>query len=140
MSIKLSAEELFFIDTYVFPNRRDRLKYELSSEKKRYDGIDRFCHSAREMLKPAFLTPVVVTAEKFLINAENLNSFRKIDSNSVFVISMYQDLDRQVMPFCDAVDKMLGLGPYILINRELQFAFVETEPDCPQHEYLYLQK
>ena len=140
MSIQLSAEELYFIDTYIFPNRRERLKYELTSAKKRYDGIDRFCHSAREMLKPAFLTAVIVTAEKFLIDAKNPNSLRKIDSNPVFVISVYKDLDRQVMPFCDAVDKMLGLGSYILIDRKLQFAFVETEPDCPQHEYLYLQK
>ena len=32
MSIQLSAEELYFIDTYVFPNRRERLKYELETE------------------------------------------------------------------------------------------------------------
>ena len=47
-----TAEERF-VRTYIRKNRRERLLYELTSPKKRYRGLDRFCHGAGDLLDPA---------------------------------------------------------------------------------------
>ena len=47
-----SAEERF-VRSFIRKNRRERLLYELTTPKKRYDGISRFCHQADDFLDPA---------------------------------------------------------------------------------------
>ena len=56
-----SAEE-HFVQTFIRRNRRERLLYELTSPKKRVDGVSRFCHQAREFLDP----------DKILLEGEDL--------------------------------------------------------------------
>ena len=46
-----SIEE-HFVHTFIRKNRRERLLHELTTPGKRYRGIDRFSHQAREMLDP----------------------------------------------------------------------------------------
>lgn len=47
--------EQYFIHTYITKNRQDRLLYELSSPKKRGDGIQRFCHGTMQLIKPSMI-------------------------------------------------------------------------------------
>ncbi len=47
-----TAEERF-VNSFIRKERRRRLLYELSTPKKRYAAVDRFCHQAEELLVPA---------------------------------------------------------------------------------------
>ncbi len=44
-----SAEERF-IKNFIKKRYRERLLFELTTPKKRYDGLDRFCHQASELI------------------------------------------------------------------------------------------
>ena len=46
------AAEERFVRTYIRKNRRERLLYELTAPKKRYAGLERFCHGAGDLLDP----------------------------------------------------------------------------------------
>lgn len=45
--------EKSFVDTFIRKERRERLFYELTTPKKRYEGVSRFCHRAKDLLDPA---------------------------------------------------------------------------------------
>lgn len=47
-----SAEERF-IKNFIKKRYRERLLFELTTPKKRYAGLDRFCHQASELIDPA---------------------------------------------------------------------------------------
>ena len=51
-----SLTEQAFVEAYVRKDRRERLLHELSNPKKRYRGLDRFCHGAADLLDPARIT------------------------------------------------------------------------------------
>lgn len=38
------SAEKHFVQTFIRRNRRERLLYELTTPKKRMDGVSRFCH------------------------------------------------------------------------------------------------
>lgn len=40
-----------FVQSYIRKERRERLLYELTNPKKRYDGLSRFCHQADDLLE-----------------------------------------------------------------------------------------
>ncbi len=52
LSLDGSAEQRF-VRLFIQKNRRDRLLHELTTSDKRYDGISRFCHQAKDLLDPA---------------------------------------------------------------------------------------
>ena len=45
--------EQHFVQTFIRKDRSDRLLYELTTPEKRYDGVSRFCHQAKELLEPS---------------------------------------------------------------------------------------
>ena len=53
-----SLTEQAFVEAYVRKDRRERLLHELSNPRKRYRGLDRFCHGAADLLDPARITLV----------------------------------------------------------------------------------
>lgn len=55
-------EEKRFVRLFVRKSRRERLLYELTNSRKRYDGLSRFCHNAAELLD----------AGKILLSGEDL--------------------------------------------------------------------
>ena len=55
-------EERRFVRLFVRKARRERLLYELTNPRKRYDGLSRFCHNAAELLD----------AEKIALSGEDL--------------------------------------------------------------------
>ena len=55
-------EERRFVRLFVRKSRRERLLYELTNPRKRYDGLSRFCHNAEELLD----------AGKILLSGEDL--------------------------------------------------------------------
>ena len=67
MKISLNAEELFFVNEYIAPNRRERIEWELSRANKRSDCIWRFSHRAREFLKGSVIHPVHIKSGEFVL-------------------------------------------------------------------------
>ena len=47
------SNEQHFVQSFIRKNRRERMLYELTTPEKRYDGVSRFCHSAKDLLDPA---------------------------------------------------------------------------------------
>ena len=44
-----SAETLF-VESYIKKDRQKRMLYELTTPKKRYEGLDRFCHNSSKLI------------------------------------------------------------------------------------------
>jgi len=137
MNISLNAEEAFFVNEYIKSNRRERIEWELSRDGKRSACIWRFAHRAREFLKDSVIHPVHIKNGEFILGAKRFRS--EIGNPKVFIIHPSESWDRKQMDFQEALDEYLGCGPYILIDCNLTFAFIETESDSETHEFLYLR-
>ena len=48
----MTEREKYFIETFIAKDRQERIFHELSHEKKRYKGLDRFCHQSESLLDP----------------------------------------------------------------------------------------
>lgn len=138
MNAGITMEEEYFIRAYILPNRRERMRFELSSIKRRSDCIWRFAHCARDMLKLEYIHPVFSKEGDLWLNSKLLRD--EIGDKLVYILDYDKTLDRARLPFRSALSKFMGCGPYIMIDTGLTFAFVETEPFCESHEYLFLKK
>ena len=45
--------EQHFVKKFIRKSRRERLLYELTTPEKRYGGVSRFCHTAKDLLDPS---------------------------------------------------------------------------------------
>ena len=85
------AEERRFVRLFVRKSRRERLLYELTNPGKRYDGLNRFCHHAAELLD----------AKKILLSGEDLErqtafrTFTEGHAEKCFILSPDSSLDGQ---------------------------------------------
>lgn len=137
MNEGLSREEEYFISTFVFPNRRDRIRYELSSKKRRAECIWRFAHCARDVLRPDCIHSVFSKDGLLWLGPRRLSDV--VHGHAVYLLYSDESLDKKTCTFDAAIDEFLGWGPYIMIDRDLTFAFVETESFSETHEYLFLR-
>ena len=118
------------------PNRRKRFCWELEREHRRADGLWRFAHGARELLKPTRIHSVRVQGGQFVL--DNRDFLREVGNPQVRVLHPSKEWDRARMSFREAIDRYLGSGPYIAVDSRRTFAFIETESGCEGHEFLYL--
>ena len=112
-----------FVNTFIVKNRRERLLHELTTPKKRYRGISRFCHRAKDLLDPAFL---VAEGE----DLERLPAFRRFvrdHSGPCLLLSPYPWLDEEIMPLEKAVEQAAVCPDAVLILGD-GFAVVFEEP------------
>ena len=137
MRDRLSREEEYFIRTYVLPNRRERMRFELSSTKRRSDCIWRFAHRARDILRPDCIHSVFSKDGLLWFGSKRLSDVAP--ESTVYILDFDKAFDQVTRAFDAALNEYMGLGPYIMIDRNLTFAFVETEPFCETHEYLFLR-
>ena len=117
------SAETHFVQTFIRKNRRERLLYELTTPEKRYDGVSRFCHQARELLDPA----------KIVMEGEDLNRrseferFVRQHNELCFVLSPEFWLDEQFLPLADAVAQAaVSLDAVLILGST--FAVVFGEP------------
>ena len=117
------SAERHFVQSFIRKNRRERLLYELTTPKKRYDGVSRFCHQSREFLDPA----------KILMEGEDLERrseferFVRQHDELCFVLSPDFWLDEQFLPLRDAVGQATVCPDAVLILGST-FAVVFGEP------------
>lgn len=134
----LSAEETYFINEYIVPNRKERIRWEIGMERKRANCIWRFAHKARDFLKPSLIHSGHIKNGELMIEGK---IFRQTIGNpDVWILHPSEGWDRVQMGFQNALDDYLGNGPYIMIDCKKTFVFIETESDCETHEFLYLHK
>ena len=130
-----SIEEKF-VKTFIRKSRQERLLYELSTPEKRYRGISRFCHQAREFIDP----------DKILLQGSNLENDKdfikfveKHDENCL-VLSPEFYMDERFMYLKDAVKQATVSLDAILIIAD-SFAIVFSEPEKGGREkYLLCEK
>ena len=117
------SNERHFVQAFIRKNRRDRLLYELMTPEKRYEGVSRFCHQAKDFLEPS----------KIIMEGEDINrrpefeQFVRQHDEICFVLSPDFYMDEQFLPFRDAVDQAIICLDAILIIGS-SFAVVFGEP------------
>ena len=117
------SNERHFVQAFIRKNRRDRLLYELTTPEKRYEGVSRFCHQAKDLLEPS----------KIIMEGEDINrrpefeQFVRQHDEICFVLSPDFYMDEQFLPFRDAVDQAIICLDAILIIGS-SFAVIFGEP------------
>ena len=115
--------EQHFVRAFIRKNRRERLLYELTTPEKRYDGVSRFCHQAKDLLEPS----------KIIMEGEDLDRrpafarFVQQHDEICFVLSPDFYMDEQFLPLRDAVDQaIISLDAVLIMGSS--FAVVFGEP------------
>ena len=117
------SNEQHFVQSFIRKNRRERLLYELTTPEKRYDGVSRFCHQARDFLDPA---RIVMEGEDLERRSEFERFVRQHDE-LCFVLSPDFWLDEQFLPLRDAVRQaVISLDAVLILGST--FAIVFGEP------------
>ena len=117
------SNERQFVQAFIRKNRRERLIYELTTPEKRYDGVSRFCHQARELLD---LSKIIMEGED-LERRPEFGDFVQQHDEPCFVLSPDSFLDEQILPLKDAVHQAILCPDAVLIIGST-FAVVFGEP------------
>ncbi len=112
-----------FVRSFIKKSRRERLLHELTSPKKRYSGISRFCHNSGDLLDPR---KILMEGEDLDRSAEFLN-FVKEHEESCFLMSPDSFVDGKWLPFAEAVEQAV-LCPDAVVIIGCNFAVVFSEP------------
>ena len=118
-----NTAEQYFVQTYIKKNRRDRLFFELSAEKRRYDGLSRFCHQAGELLDPA---KIIAAGDDLERRPEFLRFVRQHDE-ACYVISPDYEMDGRTLQTKDAVSLAAAFYDAVIIIGST-FAIIFGEP------------
>ena len=94
----MSAEE-YFARTFLNKDRRDRILSELTKSRKRYRGLDRFCHNSADLIDPG---KVLMQGEDLERRAEFEEFVRKHDTGCT-ILSPEPAADLLELPFSEAV-------------------------------------
>ena len=117
------ANERHFVQAFVRKDRRERLLHELTTPNKRYDGVSRFCHQARDLLD---LSKIIMEGED-LERRPEFGRFLEQHDETCFVLSPDPFLDEQTLPLKDAVHQAI-LCPDAVLVIGSTFAIVFGEP------------
>ncbi len=122
-SLDTSAEQRF-VRLYIQKNRRDRLLHELTTPEKRYAGISRFCHQAKELLDPA---KIVLEGED-LERRPEFAQFVRRHNELCYVLSLEFAPDGAFLPLRDALNQaILSFDAVLMIGTAFSIVFGEVE-------------
>ena len=117
------SNEQHFVQSFIRKARRARLLYELTTPEKRYDGVSRFCHQAKELLEPS---KIIMEGED-LDRRPEFERFLQQHDEICFVLSPDFYTDEQFLPLRDAVRKAIICLDAVIIMGST-FAVVFGEP------------
>ncbi len=117
------SNERRFVQTFIRKSRRERLLYELTTPGKRYDGVSRSSHPAKELLDPS---RIVMEGEDINRRPEFERFVRQHDE-ICFVLSPDPLLNEQFLPLKDAAEQAV-LCPDAVVIMGSSFAVVFGEP------------
>ena len=115
--------ETRFVRSFIRKNRRERLLYELTTPEKRYDGVSRFCHQARDFLDPS----KIILQGDDLDHRPEFDGFVRRHEELCLVLSPDFWMDEQYLPLKDAVAQAILCPDAVLILGNT-FAVVFGEP------------
>ena len=107
-----------FINKYVQKNRQERLRFELTNEKKRKSALDRFSHSALEIIDKS-----KIIAEMQKANDEMLIKHLSTNDNYVLSGKYIDGLDMSSKAALQEINE--EFGPVIVISSKC--AIIKTE-------------
>lgn len=117
------SNEQHFVQSFIRKDRRERLLYELTTPEKRYDGVSRFGHQAKELLEPS---KIIMEGED-LDRRPEFDRFVQLHNKICFVLSPDFYTDEQFLPLRDAVHKAaISLDAVLIMGST--FAVVFGEP------------
>ena len=117
------SNEQHFVQSFIRKDRRERLLYELTTPEKRYDGVSRFSHQAKELLEPS---KIIMEGED-LDRRPEFDRFVQLHNKICFVLSPDFYTDEQFLPLRDAVHKAaISLDAVLIMGST--FAVVFGEP------------
>lgn len=105
------SKERHFVQAFIRKSRRERLLYEFTTPKKRYEGISRFCHQAGALLDPS----------KIRMEGEDLDrrpefeGFVQQHDEICYVLSPDFCMDGQLLPLKEAVSRAVVCPDAVLI-------------------------
>ena len=117
------SNEKRFVQAFIRKDRRERLLYELTTPEKRYDGISRFCHQAKQLLDPS---KIVMEGED-LDRSPGFERFVKLHDEICSVLSPGSCMEERTLPLKDAVREAV-LSPDAVVIIGSAFAVVFGEP------------
>ncbi len=113
-----------FAEQYIRKDRRDRMIFELTNEKKRYDGLDRFSHESEKLLD----FRKIVMKDLALSHHDEFREFVSNHAEPVTILSTDGFLDGRNCLFSEAVDlSSFSFEPVIILGEG--FAYVKAEPE-----------
>ena len=116
-------KEEYFVRTFIRKDRRERLLYELTTPKKRYDGLDRFCHQANEVLDPS----KIILEGSDLEKDPKFERFLNQHNEDCLVLSPAFYDDGQILSLKEAVEFAIAFPDAVIIIGN-GFSMVFTEP------------
>ena len=115
--------ERHFVQAFIRKNRRERLLHELTTPEKRYDGISRFCHQAKELLDPS---GIILEGED-LDRRPEFERFVQQHDEMCYVLSPGFSAEGQFLPLREAVHEAV-FNPDAVLILGSTFAIVFGEP------------
>ena len=116
--------ETLFTERYIRKERRKRLLFELTNEKKRYEGLDRFSHESESLLDPR----KIIMKDPGLSYQPEFKAFVSDHDEPVKILSTDGALDGRNVLFSEATElAALSFEPVILLGNG--FAYVKAEPE-----------
>ena len=112
-----------FVKSFIRKKNQERLLYELTTPRKRYAGVSRFCHQAGDLLDSS----KIFMEGDDLDRCSDFKRFVQSRSEVCYVMSPDPWLDTQRLPFSQAVERAAICCDAVLIIGE-DFAVVFTEP------------
>ena len=100
-----------FAESFIRKNRRDRLLYELTDPDKRYDGLSRFCHQARDLLDPS---RIIMEGEDLERRKDFLQFIHQHDG-ACLILSPDGLLDGISLPLSEAIRRAVGCFDAVII-------------------------
>lgn len=130
-----------FVRAFVRRERRERLLHELTNPKKRYRGLDRFCHTADELLNPAKM----LAASTYTTWEQELAAFaRKHAKTACAVLSPDPEIDGLELAFAEALAAAEASSDAAIVVGGAQgdaFAYVQAEAYLgPRDRWLLVER
>jgi len=107
---------------------QDRVIFELSSEKKRVEALNRLCHDYGKTLLPEYMIEISTPNSDYQEIATLLK--KQGAPNECYVISWNEEIDGKKLSINEALKKVVGYGmPSIVSCVEGSLAYFEAEQE-----------
>lgn len=115
----------------VFFNKRcrERILYELRSDKKRKCFFDRIAHRCEDHLK----SRTIVYRSNKLVDRDRLREILCGKTSTCYVIAYKSELDGAFVDFDEAMNELYGNGPFLLYSIDNDVLYLEAEYDFDIH-------